>query len=346
MKLSDKLLTAGLTAAAMAAVIPESTLSAAASCASLALLKLPDTRITLAEPVPTGGFSRPAIGRGSAGQAFSNAIAFCRVAATVTPSSDSEIKIEVWLPPTEWNGKFQAVGNGSWGGTINYAAMSEALKNGYATSSTDTGHTSASAAFALGHPEKLIDYAYRSEHEMAVKAKAIIEAFYGTAPKLSYFDGCSTGGRQALMAAQRFPADFDGIIAGAAANPKTHVDAWRISMAQTMFTENANAIPSSKFPMIHAAALDTCDALDGLQDRLIDDPTRCRFDPKTIECRGSDASSCLTPAQVSVARVLMSPLRDRRTGAEIFPGFATGSELGWAEALDGPGPWLENAWDQ
>lgn len=318
----------------------------AESCASLTTLTLPNSRITAAESVGIHGFSRATPGGRMAGQPFRNSTAMCRVAVTVAPSPDSDIKIEVWLPTTGWNGKFQAVGNGSWGGTINYPAMDEALKNGYATSSTDMGHAGESAAFALGHPEKLSDYAFRSQHEMALKAKNIIEAFYRKPPERSYFEGCSTGGRQALMAASRFPGDFDGIIAGAAANPKTHLDAWRISMAQAMFTEPVTAIPASKFPMIHQAVLDSCDAEDGLKDGLIQDPTRCRFDPRSIQCTGTDEASCLTPPQVAVARTLLNPLRDSSTGRDVFPGLAPGSELGWAEGLASVGPWLENAWDQ
>jgi feruloyl esterase len=223
-----------LSAAVIAVLMPPLNLVAAVSCESLSSLTLSDTTITLAQVVPAAGFSRPTTGPSSAEQAFSNPVAFCRVAATLTPSPDSDIKIEVWLPATGWNGKFQAVGNGGWAGRLSYPAMSQALENGYATSSTDTGHTGGSAAFAIGHPERLIDYAYRSEHEMTVKAKAIIAAFYGSDPKRSYWNGCSTGGRQAIMEASRYPADFDGIVAGAAANPKTHLDAWRIWIAQAM----------------------------------------------------------------------------------------------------------------
>jgi feruloyl esterase len=344
MKTPGSVLGGGLTAAVIAALMPQY-LSAAASCGSLSSLTLSDTTITMAQDVPAGGFSRPATGPSAAEQAFSNPVAFCRVAATLKPSADSDIKAEVWLPATGWNGQFQAVGNGGWAGRLSYPAMSQALENGYAASSTDTGHADDSAAFALGHPEKLIDYAYRSEHEMTVKAKAIIAAFYGSDPKRSYWNGCSTGGRQAIMEASRFPADFDGIVAGAAANPKTHLDAWRIWIAQAMFKDQASAIPPSMFPMIHQAVLGACDALDGLKDGLIDDPTRCQFDPNTIECKGADASSCLTPAQVQTAKVIMSPVRDRRTGAEISPGFEAGTELAWAAMLRGPEP-LEIALDQ
>src|SRR5690349_17326363 len=141
-------------------------------------------------------------------------VPFCRVAATLTPSTDSAIKIEVWLPLSGWNGKYQAVGNGAFSGAIGYAAMSSALARGYATSSTDTGHEGGSANFALGHPEKAIDFGWRAVHEMTEASKKIIAAYYASAPKFSYWNGCSAGGRQAMVEAQRFPADFDGIIAG------------------------------------------------------------------------------------------------------------------------------------
>src|SRR6266850_7676241 len=158
----------------------------ATTCQSLTTLSLPATTITLAVPVESGTFFPP------------NPRAFCRVAATLKPTADSDIKIEVWLPESGWNGKYQAVGNGGWLGSITYGAMARALDGGYATSSTDTGHEGGSASFALGHPEKLIDYAYRSEHEMTITAKQIIVAFYGKGPQFSYWNGCSAGGKQAL----------------------------------------------------------------------------------------------------------------------------------------------------
>jgi feruloyl esterase len=341
-----RLTTAGVTALTFALLIPSLPASAAASCESLASLRLPQTTITRAESVGPDGFSRPALGPGFGpeGQAVATRAPFCRVAATLEPSSDSEIKIEVWLPSEGWNGKFQAVGNGNWGGIIHYPAMADALAAGYATSSTDTGHEGMlNARFALGHPEKLVDYAYRSIHEMTVKAKAVIEAFYGRAPAHSYFNGRSTGGRQAIMEAERYPADFDGIVAGSIANPKTHLDAWRIASAQVMFKTPEGTIPPTMFPMIHKAVLASCDALDGLTDGLIDDPRRCRFDPRTIECKPGDAAAlCLSPAQVAVARALMAPLRIS-AGVDVFPGFAAGTELGWDVFSGGP---LENALEQ
>jgi feruloyl esterase len=311
-------------------------IAAGASCEDLSSLKLTGGKVTTAQNVPPGAFTPPGGGRGGSPGRFGRLPAFCRVAVTLAPSPDSDIKVEVWLPASGWNHKYQAVGNGGWAGSISYPAMASALERGYATSSTDTGHTVSSASFALGHPEKLIDYSYRSEHEMTVAAKSIVTAFHGSGPKLSYFNGCSTGGRQALIEAQRYPNDFDGIIAGAAANPKAHLDAWRIWMAQAMLKDKDSFIPTSKHAMIHQAVLAKCDALDGVKDGLIEDPTQCHFDPQSLQCRGADAPTCLTGAQVDAARVVMSPVKNRRTGELIFPGFEPGNELGWFRMLGGP----------
>lgn len=313
-------------------------------CDQLASLRLAGGAITSARQVAAGAFTSPGGGAG-ADTAYRRLPEFCRVAATLTPSADSDIKIEVWLPAAGWNRKYQAVGNGGWAGSISYAAMASALERGYATSSTDTGHTGASASFALGHPEKLIDYAYRSEHEMAVASKAIVRAYYGADPAWSYFNGCSTGGRQALVEAERYPADFDGIIAGAAANPKAGLDSWRLWMAQAMLKSQESFIPPSKHPMIHQAVLAACDSLDGVTDGLLENPLQCRFDPKVLACQGPDAPGCLTPAQVEAATVVMSPATDRKTGTLIFPGFAPGTELGWSRLLGGPAPY-DTAVDQ
>jgi len=255
--------------------------------------------------------------------------AFCRVAATLTPTSDSDIKIEVWLPASGWNGKFQAVGNGGWAGMISYAAMAAALARGYATSSTDTGHAGGRGTFALGHPEKFIDFAYRSEHEMTVAAKAIIDRFYGRGPRLSYWNGCSTGGRQGLAEAQRYPDDFDGIIAGAQANPRTRLNAWQLSLAKAALSDPAAFIPPDKYPLIHKAVIDQCDAVDGVTDGLLNEPTTCRFDPARLDF--------LTPRQIQTVRTVMSPAKTAK-GEEIFPGYVPGAELGWGAIIGGPEP--------
>jgi feruloyl esterase len=275
--------------------------------------------------VAAGAFPPPSGGRGpAAGVVYKSLPAFCRVAATLKPSSDSAIRIEVWMPAAGWNGKLQAVGNGAWAGTISYPAMATALAAGYVTASTDTGHEGNSPDFIPGHQEKVVDFAYRAVHEMTIASKGIIAAFYGNAPKYSYWNGCSTGGRQALAEAQRFPADYDGIVAGAPANYVTRLQGSQVWTAAMTHKDSASYIPPSKYPAIHKAVLEQCDALDGVRDGVLEDPTRCRFNPKTIECKDADGPACLTHPQVELARKIYAG----PTG--VFPGLEPGSEMGWA----------------
>jgi feruloyl esterase len=306
----------------------------AASCESLASLALPDTTITMAQVVSAGAFSAPGAGQ-SKGNPYKDLPEFCRVAATLKPSSDSDIKVEVWLPTAGWNHKLEAVGNGGWAGVISYTALADSVKGGYASVSTDTGHAGGSGSFALEHPEKLVDFGWRSEHEMTVKAKAVIQAFYGSAARLSYWNGCSTGGRQALKEAQKFPDDFDGIIAGAPAN-RTALALW---IASATLKDPASYIPAAKYPMIHQAVLDACDARDGAKDGLLEDPTRCDFDPKVLLCKGADGPSCLTAPQVAAAKKIYSAATNPRTGQELFPSYTPGTELGWGVLGGGPDPY-------
>lgn len=307
-------------------------------CESLTALSRPDMSISLAQPVAPGEFTPPGAPPNSpALTAFKDLPAFCRVAATLRPSSDSDIKIEVWLPLSGWNGKFQAVGNGGWSGAISYGPLGAAVSRGYAGASTDTGHAGGSAKFALGHPEKLIDFGYRSEHEMTVQAKAIIAKFYGNGPKLSYWNGCSSGGKQGLMEAQRYPNDYDGIIAGAPAHNWTHLITNGIWIAQAVHNDEASYIPPSKYPLIHKAALAACDSLDGVEDGVLENPAKCGFDPKVLACTGEDAPTCLTAPQVEAANKIYGGPKNPRTGKQIFPGMARGSELNWG-ALAGPKP--------
>ena len=234
----------------------------AASCDSLAAIALKGTTITGAHVVPAGQFSlpseRPTAGRGA--NPYASLSEFCRVSATLRPSNDSDIKVEVWLPTSGWNGRFQAVGQGGLAGSIPYPELAAALSAGYATAGTDTGHVGDSAEFALGHPEKLVDFAYRAMHEMAVKAKAIVAAHYDRPASHSYFNGCSGGGRHAITSAQRFPADFDGIVAGASSWNQPRMDAARIAVNRIVNRSPESGLPPGKFPMIHAAVLQACDA--------------------------------------------------------------------------------------
>jgi feruloyl esterase len=325
----------GVIFAPMLLTMLSSPTSAAATCESLSSLSLPETTITTALTVASGAFVPP---EGPA-DAFKSLPTFCRIAATLKPTSDSDIQIEVWLPASGWNGRFIAVGNGGWAGTISYAGMSGPLARGYAVASTNTGHygTFGDGSFALGHPEKLIDFGYRAVHEMTVKAKAIVAAFYGNGPRLAYWNGCSTGGRQALMEVQRFPSDFDGVIAGAPANNLTHLDVHGLWIAQAVHQDEASYIPPTKYLLIHNAVLEACDSLDGVKDGVLEDPTRCKFDPKVLECKGADGPGCLTAPQVEAARKIYTPTTNPRTKQQIFPGLEPGSELGWAGRA-GPQP--------
>jgi feruloyl esterase len=310
----------------------------ATPCESVASLKLQNTTITIAETVAAGAFESPLrAAKGKQPPSFRDMPAFCRVAATLSPVTDSEIKIEVWLPESGWNGNLQSVGNGAWAGTISYPAMGTALAAGYATASTDTGHTGGNpATFIPGHPEKVIDFSYRAVHEMTVAAKAIINARYGTGPKYSYWNGCSTGGRQALTEAQRYAADYDGIIAGAAAIYTTHLQGAQVWSAEVVHKDEASYIPPAKYAVLHAAVLDACDELDGVKDGVLENPTKCHFDPQKLLCKDADGSACLTAPQVEAARQLYAgPVNAR--GKSLFPGLERGSETGWA-TLSGTKP--------
>jgi feruloyl esterase len=260
--------------------------------------------------------------------------AACRVVGRVQPA----ITFEVWMPVSGWNGKFQAVGGGGFAGVISYTAMSAALARGYATASTDTGHSTPGGSWALGHPELVIDFGYRAIHEMTLKAKAIIAAFYGNGPRLSYFVGCSTGGRQGLMEAQRFPDDYDGIVAGAPANYWSRMPAGNLFAASAVLTDEATRLPAAKLSALNKAALAACDARDGVADGLIENPPRCAFDPASLQCAGEESNGCLTAAQVNAARKIYAPAVNPRTKEEIFPGMVPGSEVTWGALVGGPQP--------
>jgi feruloyl esterase len=206
-------------------------------------------------------------------------------------------------------------GNGGWAGQISYGLMGDALRRGYATASTDTGHEGGDGSFALGHPEKLIDFGYRAVHEMTVNAKAIIAAFYGAdALKHSYWDGCSSGGKQALTEAQRFPHDYNGMIAGAPANFWTHLITSGIWIGELTRENPVSYLPKEKYAMLHRAVIEACDALDGVKDGVLENPKRCHFDPKVVQCKGADSPDCLTSAEVEAAKKIYSGPKNPRTG--------------------------------
>jgi feruloyl esterase len=331
MKAGRQLVTAIVALMALMAVPVDVGAATGDACGSLAEVALSQATVVSAQLVAASGFTPPN-GRVSPadGAVFAALPAFCRVEIVGTPAVDSRIGIEVWLPEQNWNGRFQGVGNRGWGGSISYGMLAAAVAGGYASASTDTGHTGSGASFALGHPEKIIDAGDRAVHEMTTQAKVIVDRFYRRPPRAAYWNGCSLGGRQGLAEAQRYPADYDGIVVGDVANDVTHTYTARMSMARDLRRTADSRIPPSKFVLIHRAVLQACDAQDGHADGLIDDPTICAFDPQTIQCAASDSEACLTAGQVSSVRALYSAVIHPETGALISPGLEPGSELGWA----------------
>ena len=297
-----------------------------ATCESLTKLALPATTIASAQPVAAGPLALP---QGPP----ADVPAFCKVAGSIKPSADSDIQFEVWLPMSGWNGKFKGASNGGFAGYLDLRSLARAVTLGYAAAATDTGHrgTPTDATWALGHPEKVADFGYRAIHEMTVAGKAIAAAFYGRPVSRAYFNGCSNGGRQALMEAQRFPEDYDGIIAGAPANDFTHLLAQAVFNRQATESDPAAYIPASKVPAIETATLAQCDAKDGVEDGVVDDPTACVFRPAALLCpSGAPASdSCLTAPQVSAIEKLYA---GPRGAVPVHPGLVAGGATG-------PGSW-------
>jgi hypothetical protein len=317
----------------------------AADCASLSSLGLPNTKVTTARLVPAGEFEPPKspFGRapGVPPASFKGMPEFCRIAATLTPTSDSDIKVEIWMPtPDNWNGKLVGIGNGVWAGSISYTQMEGPLSRGYAVVATDTGHVGngMDAGFTVGHPEKLIDFGYRAVHEMTVSAKAFISAFYSKGPRLSFWTSCSTGGRQGLMEAYRYPEDYDGISAMAPANPMTNLMTQSIWTGYAALKNPESKLTPPKLMALHKAYLNACDAKDGVKDGFVSDPEHCSFDPKVAECKGKDGPDCLTAAQVETMREVYRGVVNPRTDKLVFPGFMPGSELQVGMLMSGPIP--------
>lgn len=303
-------------------------------CGQLAGLELPGVTIEQAVEVQAGAFVLPNANNRTEPV---SAPAFCRVAGVIAP----EVRFEVWLPD-DWNRKFFGVGNGGLAGTINYNAMLAPLRRGYATAGTDTGHVAdRDGSWAQGHMQRVIDFAHRAVHVMTVAGKAIATARYGAAPEHSYFSGCSQGGQEALTEAQRYPEDYDGIIAGDPANYWTHLYMGaHIWIAQATMMDPASYIPAAKTQVLGDAVNAACDALDGIEDGILNDPRRCDFDPATIQCEGADAPDCLTAPQVEAVRKIYQGARTS-AGDQIFPGILPGGEAGpggWSRWITGNEP--------
>jgi feruloyl esterase len=298
----------------------------AASCESLADLRLPGTTITVAQQEAAGTFTPPKSAVGTK----SVPVAFCRVGGTIKPTGDSDIKFELWLPQTAWTGRYESVGNGGFAGSIPFGAMVRPLTAGSAVAGTDDGHITSvntSAEWALGHPEKIIDFAYRAVHVTATVSKLITGTYYGSKPKYSYFIGCSTGGREALTEAQRYPNDFDGIAAGDPGNQWAEQHSGDAANMKAFLASEAGYISPTELQKIGDLIVDECDGADGVKDGLIADPRQCRIDL---------ASLPLTPAQLKTYQALHDGPKTS-SGKRIFPGMPFGSEsVGWAQYFAGP----------
>jgi feruloyl esterase len=326
--LAALLLWASWTAAAAAPGPPG---DAAGRCRALAAMPIADGRVEAAQLVPARPVAKPEVPPEPA---------HCEVRLALHPSPDSNIVVVVWLPPSNWNGRFQGVGNGGFAGNLNTGDLAIAVRRGYAAVTTDTGHGLVSpTTWAKGHPERIKDYGYRAIHLAAVVGKQVTTRYFGSAPRFAYFSACSNGGRQALMEAERYPADYDGILAGAPA-------ADFIGLVEASFGWNAavlerTPIRPAETPAIAAAVLKQCDALDGVADGVVANPPACRFDPEVLQCQGAETDQCLTGEEIAALRkIYAGPTTP--DGRNLTPGFSVGGETEVAPS-QGWGMWIFSA---
>jgi feruloyl esterase len=317
----------------------------ASTCADLVSLPIENTTITSAVDVPAGVYDPLEQERATRKTYPSLVPAFCRVAGITHPVPASTIRFEVWLPAlSAWNHKIEGTGNGAYSNSLSWGGLINAIRLGYAASSTDTGHSGGDLKFAIGHPERIEDWGNRAIHVTAQIANAIVTHYYGAAAQHAYFNGCSTGGHQALSEAQRYPQDYDGILAGDAGNDRVHLNVgflWDFAAAhpdgKALFTD-------ADLHLLHNAAIAACDAKDGVKDGILSDPLSCGFDPVVLLCKASQTSGCFTQQQVDAARKIYAGPRNPRTGEQIIAGYAPGSEiienggqyLGWQNFITTP----------
>jgi feruloyl esterase len=297
----------------------------AGTCAALTNVLIAKGQVTRATAIGPGKFVIPG------GNSNANVPAFCRVELLLTPSTDSAIHAEVWLPDA-WNERFQGTGNGGFAGKISYAPLVAGLARGYAVANSDMGMSTQqqeSAAIFTGRPERWADWGYRATHQMTVAAKLLVRAFYGKPARKAYFTGCSTGGEQGLMEAQRFPEDYDGIVAGAPANNRTGVHMSILWNFAATHRDPTAGLPEAKLKLLEAAVLQNCDGMDGVKDGILNDPRTCLFEPERLQCSGTGNDGCLTAEQVQAVRRVYEGPRDTVTGARIYPGVPRGSESEW-----------------
>jgi feruloyl esterase len=311
-------------AAALSIAVATAVPAIAASCDALTNFKIDKASIDAAESHPAGAYAP------TGGAELAGLPEFCRAHGVATPVEGSQVGFEVWLPETDWNGKIEMVGNGGYSSAIAYPAMADQLKRGYAAVATDTGHKGDDPEFAVGRPEAIVDWASRAVHVSIDAAKAVVSDFYGKAPGHAYFWGCSTGGQQALTEAQRYPKDFDGIIAGDPGNNRTHLNAgffWQF-VKNHRTSDVSVIVPPEKLAIITDAVIKTCRGKDGgaPSDAFLTDPEACAFQPADLLCKGADAPDCLTQEQVDAMAAMYGGAHDPKTDAQIYYGWPKGSE--------------------
>jgi feruloyl esterase len=290
-----------------------------------AALRLEGLTVREAAGVQAGTFRTSA-----AAPPLANLPAFCRVQASVSTSADSLVNFEVWIPE-RWNGKVVVTGNGGYGNVPSYRDMGNALAQGYAAVGGDTGHqttTPDDLLWGSGHPERILDWGSRSIHAITGPARRLVELGAGGPVRRAYFYGCSTGGHQAYAEIQRYPGDFDGVVAGAPGNNRVRLNAaflWQF-LANHDRGAAAAILPAAKLPAITRAVVAACDGLDGVTDGVVDDPRRCRFDPASLLCKNGDAADCLTAAQVAAVKKIYDGPKNPRTGGQVYPGWPPSSE--------------------
>ena len=303
--------------------------AAATECSELTGAKLDHATVSSAETIDSGVFGADSTAHPpTAG--YSGLPTFCRVRGVSTPVTGSEIGFEVWLPGAkDWSRRLHMVGNGAYSSRVYYAQMVARIRAGDVAVATDTGHQGGELTFAIGHPQRIVDFAHRAVHESVLAAKALTRIYYGTAPAYSYFSGCSTGGYQALMAAQRHPQDFDGIIAGDPGNNRSNLNLaflWNYLSNHPHGDDQHQIVPNEKLLLVNRAVVAACDRLDGVTDGVISDPRSCHFDLHSLQCPKDETPNCLTRAQVEAVERIYAGPKDARTGKPIYPGYTFGSE--------------------
>ncbi len=356
-----------------ASAVAQAVSRTAAACEALVSRPIPNAEITSAQVVEAGRFAVPANAARSGGGSsvlagtigpvpdvpgrvtantaglglgynggkgvppFAALPAFCRVTATLRPSPASNIRMELWLPIAGWNGHFRGTSPNGLGGVINYNAMGVAVTDGFAVASTDTGHQGGDTAW-MQVPELITDFAGRAMHETTVAGKALTTAYYGTAPRFSYMIECGGGSAAALHEVQKYPGDYDGVVVGGHAAHLTRQMFGQLWLWSASHPNGVAILPAAKLQVLHAAVLDRCDALDGVKDGLLENPARCGFDPKAIECKAGDGADCLTAPQVEAVRKIYAGPINPRTNERVWPPLYRGSELDWGFFTEAPSP--------